>query len=120
MRRILAIGGGSLLFAVALLFPGVASGAGYWGPGFRICRHFKDGAGAIYVSAQHLPCGKAERIAKEYWLAPPSRKELVGPDEYNGYVRLKRFPGWRCTQGAGGAGGCHKGRRVAAYNTFYP
>jgi hypothetical protein len=73
----------------------------------------------IHVFAEHMSCRKARRIQKEYWLAPESEKELVGPDEYNGYIRLKRFPGWHCTSGAM-AGACVKGRQAAGYSTYNP
>ena len=43
-------------------------------------------------------------------------KEPVGPNEDNGHVRLKRFPGWRCTSGAM-AGACAKGHKEAANST---
>lgn len=96
-----------------------APAAGYFGPSYRICQSFMAGSMKIYVSARHTSCRKAVRVQKAYWLGPEDEKELVGPNEYNGYVRLKRFPGWRCTSGAG-AGSCNKGRKSAAYNTFRP
>lgn len=108
-----------VLCVCALLSAANSRAAGYFGPEFRICHSFKAGRETIYVSAEHMPCRKAIRVEKEYWLAPESEKELVGANEYIGYVRLKRFPGWHCNSGAG-AGGCHKGRADAAYNTFYP
>jgi hypothetical protein len=120
MRRTLAIGIALLLLGAVLLAPGAASGAGYWGPGFKICRALRTHGEKLYVSAQNLPCGKAIRLTKAYWFSPPGQTELVGESEYNGYVRLKRFPGWRCNSGAGGAGGCHKGRQFAAFNYFEP
>jgi hypothetical protein len=86
-------------------------------PGFKRCGTFDTGQLHIHVSAKHVSCRMAMKVQKEYWLAPESEKELVGPDEYNGYVRLKRFPGWRCTSGAG-AGNCAKGRKDAFYSTF--
>jgi hypothetical protein len=86
-------------------------------PGFKRCGTFKDGALEIHVEAEHVSCRMAMKVQREYWLAPESEKELVGPDEYNGYVRLKRFPGWRCTSGAG-AGNCAKGRKDAFYSTL--
>jgi hypothetical protein len=92
---------------------------GYWGSGYQVCKSFQAGGATIYVSAKHLRCKKAGKVLREYFLAPESQKEVVGPGAYNGYVRLKRFPGWRCTSGAG-AGGCRKGRKMAAYNTFHP
>jgi hypothetical protein len=85
-------------------------------PGYRNCGSFQ-ARYTIHVFAKHVSCRKARRLQKEYWLAPESEKELVGPDEYNGYVRLKRFPGWRCTSGAM-AGGCRKGRKEAGYSTY--
>jgi hypothetical protein len=86
-------------------------------PGFRRCGTFKAHHLHIHVQAQHVSCRIAMKVQKEYWLAPESEKELVGPNEYNGYVRLKRFPGWHCTSGAG-AGNCTKGRKDAFYSTF--
>lgn len=87
-------------------------------PGFKHCGSFKVGPDmTIHVQAQHVSCRLAMKVQREYWLSPEDEKELVGPDEYNGYVRLKRFPGWRCTSGAG-AGNCAKGRRDAFYSTF--
>jgi hypothetical protein len=99
-----------------IAFPG--QGMAYPGmPGFRRCATFDRGDLHIHVSAKHVSCPMALKIQREYWLAPESEKELVGPDEYNGYVRLKRFPGWRCTSGAG-AGNCAEGRKDAFYSTF--
>lgn len=71
----------------------------------------------VNVTASHLPCRKARRIITAYLDGPESEKELVGPDDYNGYIRLKRFPGYRCTSGAG-AGGCRKGRHEAGWDWF--
>ncbi len=87
-------------------------------PGFSRCGSFKaQRVLTIHVQAQHVSCRVAMKVQREYWLGPESEKELVGPDEYNGYVRLKRFPGWRCTSGAG-AGNCAKGRKDAFYSTL--
>ena len=108
--------------AIALLAVRAPSSTadGYWGTGYRVCKAVRDTDGEkIYVSAKHVSCRKARRIIAEYYLAPESEKELVGPDSYNGYVKLKRFPGWKCTSGAS-AGGCRKGRKMAAYNFFHP
>jgi hypothetical protein len=99
-----------------IAFPG--QGMAYPGvPGYKLCGTFTVRGGPIHVDAKHVSCRLAMKIQKEYWLAPEREKELVGPDEYNGYVRLKRFPGWRCTSGAG-AGDCVKGRKEAGYTTF--
>jgi hypothetical protein len=84
--------------------------------GYKGCGSFK-ARYTIHVFVKHVSCRIALRVQKEYWLAPEDEKELVGPDEYNGYVRLKRFPGWRCTSGAM-AGACAKGRKEAAYSTY--
>jgi hypothetical protein len=85
-------------------------------PGYRGCGSFQ-ARYTIHVLAKHVSCRKARQIQREYWLAPESEKELVGPDEYNGYIRLKRFPGWRCTSGAM-AGDCVKGSKEAGYSTY--
>jgi hypothetical protein len=100
---------------VLLAFPGRGDAftvpAGYKGCGSFQARY------TIHVYVKHVSCRTALRVQKKYWLAPESEKELVGPDEYNGYVRLKRFPGWHCTSGAM-AGACVKGREEAAYSTY--
>lgn len=103
--------------ALVLLGPISESSATSW-PGYRKCGSFP-ARYRVHVFARHVSCRKATQVEKEYWLAPESEKELVGPDPYNGYVRLKRFPGWRCTSGAM-AGGCRKGRKEAAYSTYNP
>jgi hypothetical protein len=78
------------------------------------CGSFDSNGASIYVSAYGISCHLALALQKAYFLAPEDEKELVGPDDYHGYVRLKQFPGWRCTSGAM-AGGCHKGQLVAGY-----
>jgi hypothetical protein len=85
-------------------------------PGYKGCGSFQ-ARYTIHVFVKHASCRMALRVQEEYWLAPESEKELVGPNEYNGYVRLKRFPGWHCTSGAM-AGACVKGRKEAAYSTY--
>jgi hypothetical protein len=118
-RKVLAICGVTAAVFITAL-PAQSPAAGYWGPGYTICKSIRDHGGErIYVSAKHVRCRKAVQIIHEYYLAPEDEKELVGPDSYNGYVRLKRFPGWKCTSGAS-AGGCRKGGKMAAYNFFYP
>jgi hypothetical protein len=72
----------------------------------------------VRVSASHISCRKARRIITAYLDGSADEQELVGSDDYNGYVRLKHFPGWRCTSGAG-AGGCRKGRREAGWDWFF-
>lgn len=96
---------------------GASASSSAW-PGYRKCGSFQ-ARYRIHVYARHVSCQKAMRVEREYWLAPESEKELVGPDSYNGYVRLKRFPGWKCTSGAM-AGGCRKGRKEASYSTYNP
>lgn len=91
----------------------VARAATPFGPGFRSCGSFK-AQYVIHVYASHIPCRKATRIQKEYWLAPEIRTEEIRSGPYKGYVRLKRFPGWRCSSGTGG-GNCTKGKADAAY-----
>ena len=52
-------------------------------------------------------CRGATRVLKEF----KKYQRVVGYDEPYG---LKRYPGWRCYEGAGG-GNCYKGRRTASY-----
>ncbi|MBS1862867.1 MAG: hypothetical protein JSS68_14280 [Actinobacteria bacterium] len=118
--RSLTLGPAVILMALVCLggvlaFP--AQGDAFTVPaGYKGCGSFQ-ARYTIHVVAKHVSCRTAMKVQKEYWLAPESEKELVGPDEYNGYVRLKRFPGWRCTSGAM-AGACVKGRKEAAYSTY--
>lgn len=105
---------GLALSLAAFTFP--QAGDATVAAGYKRCGSFH-ARYTIHVVARHVSCRTALRVQKEYWLAPESEKELVGPDEYNGYVRLKRFPGWRCTSGAM-AGACVKGRKEAAYSTY--
>jgi hypothetical protein len=98
---------------------GGAKAAGYWGPGYRICRALNVGPGGpLYISASNVRCRKAFRIIREWWRGPDSRQTTVD-DTTGGHVLLDRFPGWVCASGAS-AGGCHKGNRHAAYNFFEP
>jgi len=91
-----------------------ASAAGPYGPGYKYCGSFEADY-SIHVYATHMPCRKAVRIQKEYWLGPSRRKTVVnGGIGAAGYVLLKRFPGWRCGSGSGG-GQCTKGNKAAAY-----
>jgi len=84
-----------------------------WGPGFRSCGSFRAEYRIRVYANRRTRCRTARKVQREYWLAPPSRIKAVGsgPDSY---VKLKRYPGWRCYSGAGG-GSCRKGRLVAAY-----
>lgn len=105
--------------ALALLtFACVASqaeAANPYGPAFKSCGSFETKY-HVRVYATHMPCRKALRIQKEYWRGPESRKTIVnGGTGCCGYILLKRFPGWKCTSGAGG-GACTKGPKVAAYS----
>lgn len=108
------------LCVAALISAGAdrAAGAGYWGPGYRICHSLKVGSGPMYVSASNIRCRKAVRIIKEWWLGPDSRQTFV-EDTTGGHYLLDRYPGWVCADGAS-AGGCHKGNRHAVYNFFEP
>jgi len=101
----------AIVMAVLLAF---TASAGAQKEHYR-CGSFKvENGTTIYVSAEGIDCGLALELQRAYWLAPEDEKELVGPNEYNGYVRLKEFPGWQCTSGAL-AGGCHKGKLDAGY-----
>lgn len=101
---------------VALALVATASANSYWGPGYKSCGSFKTDMYTIRVSAKKLTCRKARAIQKELWLGPDSRKVIVnGGSGASGYVKLKRYPGYRCTSGAG-AGMCKKGRKAAAYD----
>jgi hypothetical protein len=89
-----------------------------FGSGYRHCGPVRSGHPyPIYVSAGHMDCRKARRIDREYYFGPESRKRHHGPESYNGYWTLKRYPGWRCTEGTGG-GGCRKHGQEALFSTL--
>jgi hypothetical protein len=91
-----------------------ATTASDWGPGFKDCGFFH-AEYKIHVFAKGISCAKARRIQKVYWLAPKSRTEEVITRRGPVYIKLKRFPGWKCMSGAGG-GDCSKGQKVAGYS----
>jgi len=109
---------------VILLTLGVALGGSaapaqatpnYDWPGMKKCGTFKAEDYRIWVYAKHVSCRKARRIQKEYWIAPDSRKVIHnGGSGADGWVKLKRYPGWRCGSGAGG-GDCVRGNKYAGY-----
>jgi hypothetical protein len=91
----------------------------YWGPGYTSCgrmtMHSREaGTVKLYIATRHATCNTAVKIQREYWTAPKSRLKIVnGGSGASGYVLLKRYPGWKCTSGAGG---CSRGKRTAAYS----
>jgi hypothetical protein len=108
--------------AVLLAFAGVSAGAqqpapdpNAFGPTYKYCKTFRAQGHRIAVYAHRLTCRTARRIQKEYWLGPDSRKVIVnGGSGASGYIKLKRYRGWRCYSGSGG-GSCRRGTKVAAY-----
>jgi hypothetical protein len=83
-------------------------------PGMKKCGTFR-AEYRIWVYAKHLPCRKARRIMKTWWLGKPGTVvNHNGGSGYAGWVTLKKYPGWRCTSGSGG-GGCKRGRKLAGY-----
>ena len=104
----------ALALAALASGPAPAGAAGPYGPEYRSCGTFR-ATYKIHVYETNTTCRRARRIQKEYWLAPERRKVAVnGGYGADGYFRLKRFPGWRCSSGSGG-GACIKGEMVAAY-----
>src|SRR5262245_7367252 len=89
-----------------------------WGPGFKRCGSFKSGEYTIRVHAKGMTCTRATAMQREYWNGPGSRKVVVnGGSGADGYVKLKRYPGYKCFSGAG-AGSCQNksGSKTAAYD----
>jgi hypothetical protein len=104
----------ALAASVLLASQSVAYATPYDWPGMKKCGPFQ-AEYKIWVYAKNMRCAKARLIQKEYWLGPDSEKVVVdGGSGAEGYVFLKRFPGWRCGSGAGG-GSCTKGRKIAGY-----
>lgn len=62
--------------------------------------------------AQGISCKAARRIVREFRVL----KRGIGNDEP---YRLRRYPGWRCYEGAGG-GNCARGSRVASWQVRVP
>jgi hypothetical protein len=93
----------------------------YWGPGYASCgRHTYHTSGggsvALYIAARNTPCRTALRIEHELYTAPGNRLKIVnGGSGATGYILLKRYPGWKCTSGAG-AGSCQRGSKFAGYS----
>jgi hypothetical protein len=83
-------------------------------PGTRRCGTFRSSY-RIHVYAKKISCKKARRIQKTYWRGPDSGRVVHngGTGAY-GWITLKKFPGYRCTSGAGG-GVCKKGNKEAWY-----
>lgn len=99
---------------LTVMSPSAAIGDGPYGPEYKFCGAF-NAEYRIQVYETHMSCDRAIKIQKEYWRGPDERKVIVnGGSGAAGYVLLKRFPGWKCTSGAGG-GACRKGRKAAAY-----
>jgi hypothetical protein len=87
-----------------------------YGPTFGFCNSFHAKGYRIDVYARNVSCHRARAVQKAFWRG--SEKSVIyhpmhGVDEY---WTLERFPGWRCTTGAGG-GSCSKGRAMAAYQS---
>lgn len=113
-RRVLAV----VAIAASTLALGVAAtpaaDPNAFGPAYKYCKSFQ-AEYRIHVYAKRVTCRRARQIQREYWLGPRSRKIIRnGGSGANGYVLLKRFPGWGCGSGAGG-GACTKGKASAAY-----
>jgi hypothetical protein len=93
----------------------------YWGPGHASCgRHTYNtnggGSVALYIAARNTPCRTALQIERELYTAPGNRLKIVnGGSGAAGYILLKRYPGWKCTSGAG-AGSCQRGSKFAGYS----
>jgi len=110
-----------LLALLAFGAPTSTAADPYWGPAYRACgrqtfHSHEQGTVRVYVAEQHTTCKTARKIQREYWTAPNSRLTIIaGGTGAAGYVLLKRYPGWKCTSGAG-AGSCQKSRRFAGYS----
>jgi hypothetical protein len=111
---LVAVLAGAALTTGVLVAPSAANEA--WGPGFNSCGSFNTSDYRINVSAKKVSCKRATAIQRELWLGPDSRKVIVnGGSGATGYIKLKRYPGWKCGSGAG-AGACKKNKSVAAYD----
>ena len=102
------------LVAGATALPAAHATPNYDWPGMKKCGTFEAGY-RIWVYAKHMRCRNARRVQREYWLAPADRRVVHnGGSGAFGWVTLKRYPGWRCSSGAGG-GSCRHGEKIAGY-----
>jgi len=98
--------------AVALLLPAPPADA-------RACGSFTkrisaDTTYVIRVSASGgLACRSAMGIMRDFWFER-GRRRHGGPATYQTWWTLRRWPGFRCTTGAG-SGVCRRGARQARY-----
>lgn len=67
----------------------------------------------VRAYAKGMSCRTAKRIVREFRVL---KRGIIGNDES---YRLRRYPGWRCYEGAGG-GSCGRGSRVAAWQVRVP
>ena len=72
----------------------------------KSCGSFPSASYTIHVTAKGITCKRARAIMKEYWNGPDSRKIIHhGGSGADGWIKLKRYPGYTCYSGSGG-GGC--------------
>jgi len=67
----------------------------------------------VRAYAQGISCISAKRIVREFRVL---KRGILGNDEP---FRLRRYPGWRCYEGAGG-GSCGRGSRGALWQVRVP
>lgn len=112
-RRVLLGACAALVFCVAAPPTLAADPPHPADPGY--CGKFHADDYVIWVYRSHLSCHEATAIQREYWLGKKKdRKVINGGSGANGYVLLKKYPGWRCFSGTGG-GACIRGKSHATY-----
>jgi hypothetical protein len=118
MKRSLLALGLAVYLSLAAVCAGATSPHYPFGKGYRHCGPVRGNSVAtIYISAHGISCHRARRIDREFYFGPQDRKHHHGPENYNGWWTLDRYPGWRCGEGTGG-GGCHKHEAQALFSTF--
>ncbi len=66
-------------------------------------------------NSQGLSCKTATAVIEGFWGPEGNITQHGGPSDAQSYYTITGFPGWRCTQGAGG-GGCRRRHKLAAYS----
>ncbi len=98
--------------AAAADWPG-PDGAYDW-PGMKKCGSFPSTYRIYVYAGKGTRCGKARRVMKELWSGDTDRVRQHDSETHGHYATLTRYPGWRCSSGAGG-GSCRKGKQVSGY-----
>jgi hypothetical protein len=81
----------------------------------RYCATYRDGSYRVVVSASHVSCRKAKRVAKSFRVTKSRGwKHRGGSTSADSYWVNRKFKGWKCSEGSGG-GACRRGNSWASW-----